>query len=523
MRPVRTRACTLAGTLAATMAATLALRPPPAAHAQVPGWDRGLDAELDSIRKAWKIPGMAVAVVAKGKVLHLKGYGVRDLAAGTPVSPDTKFRIASLSKSFTVTTLAALAKDGRLGWEDRVRQHLPEFQAYDPWVTEHLSVRDLVTMRTGIARHDLLWGIDVFPREELVRRIRHIQPNQDFRTAWQYQNLMFTTAGYLAGRVDGGGWEALVRRRVLQPLGMTRASPVLADYEADDDFTRPYALHDDGVVRLVDRQRNTDPIAPTGGLHASLRDMTHYLTLHLQGGAFNGQELIRRADSRAMQSPQMAMSRGMAWEAGEFPELSDEGYGMGFLVTHYRGHKMVHHPGNWDGWSLELSFLPNDSLGVVVLTNMYSTTLRDFLPFLLYDRLLGLSNSRWSDRFLARAARARATQVTTRAREDSARIPGTAPAHTLDAYVGRYTHPAYGEAVVTRDATGLRLRFGNFEFPLAHYHYDSFRYEPPAGDPTYNRFRWRVSFVTGLSGRVETLLAPLEPAVPPLPFTRNTP
>jgi CubicO group peptidase (beta-lactamase class C family) len=349
---------------------------------------------------------MAVAVVAKGKVIHLRGYGVRDLAA----------------------------------------------------------------MRTGIARHDLLWGIDVFPREELVRRIRFIQPNQDFRTAWQYQNLMFTTAGYLAGRVDGGGWEALVRRRVLQPLGMTRASPV-----------------------------------------------------HLQGGAFNGQELIRRADSRAMQSPQMAMSRGMAWEAGEFPELSDEGYGMGFLVTHYRGHKMVHHPGNWDGWSLELSFLPNDSLGVVVLTNMYSTTLRDFLPWLLYDRLLGLPNSRWSDRFLARAARGRALQVAARAREDSARIAGTTPSHPLDAYAGRYQHPAYGEAVVTRDGDTLRLRFGNFEFPLSHYHYDSFRYEPPAGDPTYNRFRWRVSFLTGLDGSVETLLAPLEPAVAPLPFTRIKP
>jgi CubicO group peptidase (beta-lactamase class C family) len=493
------------------------------AHAQVAGWDRGLDAELDSIRKAWKIPGMAVAVVAKGKVLHLKGYGVRDLAAGTPVTPDTKFRIASISKSFTVTTLAALAKDGRLGWEDRVRQHLPEFQAYDPWVTDHITVRDLVTMRTGIARHDLLWGIDVFPREELVRRIRYIQPNQDFRTAWQYQNLMFTAAGYLAGRVDGNGWEALVRQRVLQPLGMTRTSPVLADYERDDNFTRPYALHDDGVVRLVDRQRNTDPIAPTGGLHSTISDMARYLTLHMQGGSYGGTELIRRADSRAMQVPQMAMQRPMTIEAGEFPELSDEAYGMGMLVTHYRGRKLVHNPGNWDGWSLELSFLPDDSLGVVVLTNMYSTTIRDFLPWLLYDRLLGLSNRRWSDRFLERQARGRALQVAARAREDSARIPGTAPIHPLEAYVGRYHHPAYGEAVVRRDGTTLHLRFGNFEFPLSHYHYDSFRYEPPAGDPTYNRFRWRVSFVTGLSGRVETLLAPLEPAVPPLPFTRITP
>ena len=492
----------------------------PVAHAQGKGWDRGLDAELDSIRKAWKIPGMAIGVVSKGQVIHLKGYGVRDLATAAPVTPETKFRIASISKSFTVTSLAALVGDGKLAWDDRVRQHVPEFVTYDPVVTDRITVRDLVTMRTGLARHDLLWGIDIFSREQLVQRIRYIQPNQDFRTAWQYQNLMFTAAGYLGGRVNGSDWETLVRRRVIEPLGMTRTSPVMADYERDDNFTRPYAIHDDGVVRLVDRQRNSDPLSPTGGLHSTLADMVKYLTMHMQGGNLNGREIIRRADSRAMQSPQMTMQRAMTWEAGEFPELSDEAYGMGVLVTHYRGHKMVHNPGNWDGWSLELSFLPNDSLGVIVLTNMYSTTIRDFLPWLLYDRLLGLSNSRWSDRFLARQARARAALVAQRAREDSARVPNTAPSHPLDAYVGRYLHPAYGEAEVTRDATGLRLRFGRFDFPLAHYHYDVFRYEPPTGDPTYNRFRWRVTFQTGLDGAVESLLAPLEPAVPPLPFLR---
>lgn len=234
----------------ARVAAALALLGAPAA-AQVPGWDRGLDAELDSIRKAWKIPGMAVGIVAKGKVIHLKGYG-------------------------------------KLAWDDRVRQHVPEFLTYDPVVTDRITVRDLVTMRTGLARHDLLWGIDVFPRAELVRRIRHVAPNQDFRTAWQYQNLMFTAAGYLGGPVNGTDWETLVRTRVIESLGMARTSPVLADYERDDDFTRPYALRDDGVVRLVARQRNSDPLAPTGGIHSTLADMMAYLTLHMQGGDPSG-------------------------------------------------------------------------------------------------------------------------------------------------------------------------------------------------------------------------------------------
>jgi len=489
--------------------------------AQVPGWNRGLDAELDSIRRAWNVPGMAVAVVARGKVIHLKGYGLRDIEAQLPVTPETKFAIASISKSFTVSTLAVLAKQGKLQWDGLVRDYLPEFKAHDPVVTERATVRDLVTMRTGIARHDLMWGIGAFSREELVHRLRYLQPNRDFRTAWQYQNLMYTTAGYLAGRVAGTSWEALVQREILEPLRMTASGASEAALTTAPNMARRYALHDDGQVRLVPPMRSTDPIAPTGGLHASLDDMTRYLAMHMQAGTFEGRDILARADARAMQSPQMVMQRPMAIEADEFPELSDEAYGMGLLVTHYRGRKLVHHPGNWDGYSLELSFLPNDSVGVVVLTNLYSTALRDFLPWLLYDRLLGLSPSDWNARFLERARRARTALLAARVRDDSSRVPNTTPSHPLESYVGTYTHPAYGDAVVSRDARGLRLRLGAFEFPLPHVHYDVFRLAPPAGDPVHNRFRFRVTFQGDLDGIVRILAIPMEPSVPPLLFTRR--
>jgi len=499
------------------------LAPPSRVPAQVPGWNRGLDAELDSIRRAWNVPGMAVAVVAKGQVIHLKGYGWRDVAAQLPVTPETKFAIASISKSFTVSTLAVLAKQGKLQWDGLVRDYLPEFKAYDPVVTERATVRDLVTMRTGIARHDLMWGLGVFSREELVHRLRYLQPNRDFRTAWQYQNLMYTTAGYLAGRVAGSSWEALVQREILEPLRMTSSGTSEAALAGSPDMARRYALHDDGAVRLVPPTRSTDPIAPTGGLHASLADMTRYLTMHMQGGRFEGREILSPADSRAMQTPQMAMQRPMTTEAGEFRELGDEAYGLGFLVTHYRGRKLVHHPGNWDGYSLELSFLPDDSVGVVMLTNLYSTTVRDFIPWLLYDRLLGLSPSNWHARFLDRSRRARALRVAARAREDSGRVADASPSHPLDAYVGSYVHPAYGDAVVTRVGDGLRLRLGAFEFPLSHFHYDVFRLEPPPGDPVHDRFRFRVSFQTDFDGRIGTVSIPMEPSVPALPFTRRRP
>lgn len=500
-----------------------ALGAAPTLPAQVPGWNRGLDVELDSIRKAWNIPGMAVAVVAKGKVVHLEGYGLRDVEARQPVTPETKFAIASISKSFTVSTLAVLARQGKLAWDGLVRDYLPEFKAYDPVVTERATVRDLVTMRTGIARHDLMWGIGTLTREELVHRLRYLQPNRDFRTAWQYQNLMYTTAGYLAGRVAGTSWEALVEREILTPLRMTSSGASEAALVASPNMARRYALHDDGQVRLVPPMRSTDPIAPTGGLHASLDDMTRYLTMHMQGGRFEGREMLAPADARAMQTPQMTMTRPMTIDAGEFRELGDEAYGMGFLITHYRGRKLVHHPGNWDGYSLELSFLPDDSVGVVVLTNMYSSMARDFIPWLVYDRLLGLPRVDWNARFLDRAGRARALQRAARAREDSGRVATAPPSHPLEAYVGTYTHAAYGDAVVSRTGDDLRLRLGLFEFPLQHVHYDVFRLEPPAGDPVHNRFRFRVTFQTDPSGTLGTLAIPMEPSVPPLPFTRRPP
>jgi len=488
--------------------------------AQQAGWDRGLDALLDSIRVQWRVPGMAVAVISKGKVIHRAGYGLRDVAGKLPVSPDTKFAIASISKSFTVTTLAALVRDGKIDWDRQVRDYLPDFRMYDPVATERMTIRDLVTHRSGLARHDLMWGIGVFSREDLYARIRYLEPSRDFRTTWQYQNLMYTTAGYLAGRINGTSWEDLLQASVLGPLRMTSSGASIGEYQASANIALPYALHDSDTLMLVP-WRSTDAIAPTGGVHASLDDLSRYLIMHMQGGTVEGREIISRADSRAMQSPQMAMTQPMTIQDGEFPELGDESYGFGFLVTSYRGHKLVHHPGNWDGYSLELSFLPNDSLGVLVLTNMYSTILRDFLPWLIYDRLLGLPDANWNTRFLARRDRMRATLLEQRAREEDSRVPNTNPTHPLDQYAGNYRHAAYGDLVVRRDGGGLRLRFGAYEFPLVHYHYDTFRFSPPAGDPVHNRFRWLVTFSTDPDGSVGAIAAPVEPTMPPIRFVRR--
>ena len=237
MRPVRHAILAL---LAAVPVATpaLAQRRP----AAPPALDARFDAQIDSVLKAWRVPGVGIAVVHKGKVILAKGYGYKDVAAKAPVTATTKFAIGSVTKSFVVTGLATQVKQGALDWDKPVREYLPDFRLYDAVATEGMTPRDLVSHRSGLPRHDLLWGRGVFTREELYQRMRYLEPTRPFRSYWQYQNLMFMTAGYLSGKLNGTTWEQVVKDRIFTPLGMSTADLSVADLQRSADYAFGYAL-----------------------------------------------------------------------------------------------------------------------------------------------------------------------------------------------------------------------------------------------------------------------------------------
>jgi CubicO group peptidase (beta-lactamase class C family) len=490
-----------------------------------PALDTRFDAQVDSVLAAWKVPGLALAVVHKGKVVHLKGYGYKDVAGRVPVTPATKFAIGSVTKSFVVTGLATQLAQGKVEWDKPVREYLPDFRMYDAAATERMTPRDLVTHRSGLPRHDLLWGPGLLARDELYQRLRFLEPTRDFRSYWQYQNLMYMTAGYLSGRLNGSTWEQVVRDRIFTPLGMRTADLSVADLQRSADFAYGYALTgntpQDSVIKVP--YRNLDAVGPAGSINASVEEMAAYLAMHMAGGRHNGTEIIGARDAREMQAPQMVMPKAPAPPTGEWLELGDESYGMGLFINNYRGRKLVHHGGNIDGFSAELNFLPNDSIGVVVLTNLNGTQVRDFIPYLVYDRLLGLSPIDWSQRYRERltATQARAREATSR--EEALRRPNTQPGHPLDDYVGTYTHAGYGPITISRDANGLKMKFMTFEFPLEHYHFDVFRAVPPAGNPLLANYRWKLAFTTDVDGDVVSLTAPVEPALRATTFNRPKP
>ncbi len=488
----------------------------PASAADVKGTLDGFDEFMNAAMREFKVPGAAVAVVKEGKIILAKGYGYRDVGRQLPMTGATLFPIASITKSFTVTALGTLVDQGRLDWDKPVREYLPGFRMYDPVATEQLTPRDMVTHRSGLPRHDLIWYSSSLSREELVARLRYLEPNKPIRQKFQYNNLMFVTAGYLGGRILGSSWEDLVQQRVLEPLGMMNSKFSSEDARKSPDCALPYRKNRKTEVVSEIAFSKWGDVGPAGAMNSSIDDMSKYLLMHLSKGVFAGKQVLGRNNAEQMQLPQMVLQGSPL-----FAEIGESSYGMGLFIETYRGHKHVQHGGNLDGFSLMLSFLPNDGIGVVVLTNLDGTPLRDLIPYVVYDRLLRLDNIDWVQRFREIERKARDQELSADKKGYTGRKEGTHPSHDLAEYAGEFEHPAYGKLTVrvegTGDARKLFLKLNDVERPLEHFHYDTFQVPENPLDPFE---KLRVTLPTDTQGELSKVEANLESSVKEIVFKR---
>jgi CubicO group peptidase (beta-lactamase class C family) len=481
-----------------------------AAKAEKPVNLKGFSEFVTKTMAEWKVPGLAVSVVKDGQVIYAEGFGLRDVKRGLKVTPHTLFPIGSSSKAFTAAGIAILVDDGKVAWDKPVRTYLPAFKLADEYASDHATLRDLLSHRTGVARHDLMWMGGQFSREELFERLRYLEATQELRAAWQYQNLMFMTAGYLAGKVSGTTWEDFTRQRIFEPLGMKETNFSVAETQKTADFSQPYMEIKDKIEQVP--FRDIAAIGPAGSINSNVLDMANWVLLNLNKGKFGDKQIVSEASLGQVHSPQMVMPQPI-----QHDEILYTSYAMGWMVEPYRGHLLLHHGGSVDGFFAMVAFLPRDNFGAVILSNLNGNSVPTFVLYNLIDRILGLDQIDWSKRTRDQRAKGRAEAEKRQKEGDKGRILNTTPSHPLGDYAGDYEHPAYGTISVVQGEGGLRMKTPVVEGPLVHYHYDVFELDALL---LGQEFKQKVSFATDLKGRIASLSVRLEPLAKELVFTR---
>lgn len=478
----------------------------------------GLDEYIEDLLEEWKVPGAAIAVVEDGEVIHLKGYGYRDLENELPVTTTTLFPIGSITKSFAAVTYGILVDEGRLDWDTPVREYVPDFRLYDPVATARVTLRDLMSHRTGLAGHDFFMYRSGFTQREMFERLRYLPPSADLRTTFQYSNLMFMIAGYMVRPLTDTTWEEFTRERVLLPLGMDRTNFSAHEMQQGNDFALGYREDDDVISRVRNLMLDFEEEGAAGVINSNAEDMSRYLLFHLNRGKAGDTQVLSQKNAAEMQVPQITWT---GWSEAERRQLEIDHmtYGLGLALTTYRGHRSVLHRGGFAGFHAGMTFLPEEEIGIAVLTNLTPNPLPDIVINEVSDRLLGLESINWSGRYR------KLDQTSAGAEEDSAKsVTDTnrtsGPSHRLEDYVGEYEHPGYGVMRIELRDGGLVISNRVVSSPLTHLYYDVFEFLP---DPLYPDWAIKLRFDTNLRGEIDQLSSPLEPAVEDILFKRRKP
>ena len=504
------RAATLA--LLVCVAATGADAAPPA----------GFEQRVEQLRRAYEVPGVTIAIVEKGQVSLAEGWGVRAIGTSEKVDADTIFATGSTGKAFTVAALAVLVDQGKIKWDDKVIDHMPDFRMWDSWVTREMTIRDLLVHRSGLGlgAGDLLFVPNSdLPRKETVRRLRYIKPATSFRSAYAYDNVLYMVAGQLIEEVSGQTWEQFVKQHVYRPLGMNHSTVSDIELQATANRGKPHSRSDGPIVGLgTQKQLDEDATlaanaAPAGGLAISANDMTRWLLTQLGHGKIPGgnARLFSEANSTEMWTPvtpQPISERGPEFKAVT-PNFYT--YGLGWDVQDYRGAKLIWHGGAVFGSLAAVALLPDQDVGLYIAVNSEEGEVVRGLMYELLDHYLGLPASQWPEKLhswkmnrLNEAAKVVTSQTTKPA--------GIGPSLPLDRYAGDFTDPWYGKIQVRRSGKGLSIDFPHstgMDGLLTHYQYDTFRTNPTLRwvEPAY------VTFSLDADGKVERVtMKPVSPA-----------
>jgi len=462
---------------------------------------KGFDPTVEKILKDWNVPGCGIGIIVKDKLVYARGYGFRDLENRLPVTPNTLFQIASNTKLFTATAMGFLVEEGKIDWDKPVRNYVPQLEFFNDELNAAVTVRDMLSHRTGISRHDAIWIRSDFTRDELFERIKYLEPSIPFRTGALYNNLMYVAAGKVMEHLSGETWEEFLTRNIFLPLEMDHTMFDVAKMMEQADFMTPYYEQRDTTILLRSLfYTQNQGLGPAGSVISSISDLSKWVIAQINGGRFNGKQVIPAGIIRETMKPAIPYSS----VPDKYFENLNAMYGMGRATSSFKGHYLAQHGGSIGGIYSNISIMPADSIGVIVFTNRISQ-LPGIIAFTVYDRLLGLPETPWSDRALQDYLKNRESAKESRKNPDADRVTGTSPSHELADYTGIFEDPAYGRVNITLRNDSLNFRFNQYELPLYHYHYDRFM---TSDNPLYGK--WSLLFSTDAQGDISQLKISLD-------------
>ena len=476
---------------------------------------QGFDAYMEKVLKDWNAPAVGVGVVVGDKLVFAKGYGFRDVGRKLPFTPTTLCPIASNSKLFTAVAAGLLVDEGKLTWDKPVRESVPSVRFYNDELNNTITLRDMLSHRTGITRHDTIWYKSDFTRKQLYERLKFLEPSQPMRQIFLYNNMMYAGAGYIIELQSGKTWEEFVRERIFKPLEMSSTGYSIAELKKQPDRGVPYTeKRDSSEIYEIPYYEETEGLAPAGAIISNIQEMSHWLAALMNEGTYAGKQILPADVLKATLAPSIALPNTMG-EARGYWELLNPVYGMGRWTASYRGHQLAFHGGDINGFHSQISMMPQERIGVIVFViGDHCAGLYNIVSYNVYERLLGMDQTPWSDRMLQARLKGKKAETEGRAKAGQDQVKNTKPSHPLADYAGDFEHPAYGVLRIGMKDSQLQFDFHTLVFPLTHFHYD--RFDTP-DDEQYGKFS--VNFLTNPQGDVDRAAMSLDEAE--VTFTRR--
>jgi len=481
----------------------------------------GLDSELNKVLEAWNAAGFAVAVVEKDKIIYSKGFGYRDYENKVPVTPNTLFAIGSSSKAFTSGLLGILREEGKLSFDDSPIKHIPDLRFYNNEMNNLITIKDIMTHRTGLPRHDLSWYFfTTQSRDSLMQRIQYQEPFAKVREQWYYNNFMFLTQGVITERITGKTWEENLQEKFFDPLGMNTSNAVINGLKNGKEASFGYEVKNDSIIKKMDYY-DIAAMGPAGSINSSVNEMSNWVISWINGGKFKGEQILPESYVKEAMSPQMIMANSIPDK--EFPDMHISTYGYGWMVSSYKGHYRVEHGGNINGFSANVAFFPTDSIGIVVLANQNGSLVPGIVRNIISDRLLKVDKTDWNKIQKEKADEAKKQAAAGQEKSASIQKKGTKTSHLLAEFTGDYSHPGYGTVDIQFERDSLFAQTPYQKVWLKHFHYNIFSLvgmENGKVDTTTvspMQFNFRINNM----GEIASLSFKAEPTVDAIEFKRK--